>query len=56
LTPEDALGAAIPVPVKRILMALAQDAKKMATEVTENTGKKQKRLPVRSRRKRNQPH
>jgi A/G-specific adenine glycosylase len=47
LTPEDALGAAIPVPVKRLLTALTQDAKKLATEVTENTEKKQKRPAVR---------
>jgi A/G-specific adenine glycosylase len=36
LTPEDALGAAIPVPVKRILQALAQGLEKRATEGTES--------------------
>ncbi len=47
LTPEDALGAAIPVPVKRILMALTQDAKGLATAGTENTERKPGRAGVR---------
>jgi A/G-specific adenine glycosylase len=48
LTPDDALGAAIPVPVKRLLMVLTQAAKKRpATEATEDTEKKRRRGPVR---------